>query len=212
MANLLRFLYLQRVTGFTVPAEPQFDTDSTTAFLELLGRARLYLEFGAGGSTLAAARQGVETLSIESDPWYAAAVRRQLPANGRGRVLAAPVGLTREWGYPVFKRPSPRRLRRWKRYIQLPFEELGRGAFPDLILVDGRFRRACALQSALQAQRAGRSADLFFDDYAGRAHYHEVERYLGRPRLAGRAAVFSLGGAAPEIPPAAIEAAIRDCR
>lgn len=210
MANLLRFLYQQRVAGFSVPAEPQFDPPSTLLFFELLDQARGYLEFGAGGSTFAAARRGIETLSIESDPWFAAAVRQGLPAGARSRVLAAPIGFTREWGYPVFKRPTPARLRRWRRYIEMPFEELARGGgFPDLILVDGRFRRACALESARQAHLAGRTATLFFDDYAERTPYHAVEHYLGAPRMAGRAAVFRLGAAA--IPQAAIEEAIRDC-
>ena len=96
MSNLLHFLYRQRIAGFAVPAEPQFDAPSLPVFLELLDRARIYLEFGAGGSTLAASRRGIETLSIESDRWFAAAVRRTLPAGAHSRVLAAPIGFTRD--------------------------------------------------------------------------------------------------------------------
>lgn len=199
MSQRIEFLRIKYIAGFSVPEQPHFDALSTPAFEALLGRARYYLEFGCGGSTLLAARHSVETLSVDSDRHYAAAVRRRLPNGAPCRILDAAIGLTGEWGYPVFTRPTARRLRRWRRYVDLPFEVLAQqpGRFPDLVLIDGRFRRACALESARQARLAGKSTILFFDDYADRPHYHDVERCLGAPRMVGRAAIFELGEGSP---------------
>ncbi|MGH7024038.1 MAG: hypothetical protein ACREEB_10665 [Caulobacteraceae bacterium] len=189
------FFYLQRFKGFSPPDAPHFDPASTALFKSLLTRARRYLEFGAGGSTVMAAELGVGTLSVESDPFYARAVRRRLPTTAPVKFVVVDIGLTKAWGTPVFQTPTPGRLARWKRYVDLPFERLGAlgGPFPDLILVDGRFRRACALESARQAALANQTTTLFFDDYLDRPHYHDIERHLGPPRMAGRAAVFELG-------------------
>ena len=210
----LRFLYLQRVKGFTAPEAPHFDPASLPLFTSLLQGARRYLEFGAGGSTLAAADLGVSTLSVESDRFYARAVRRRLPETSPVDILVADIGLTKQWGAPVFQAPTAGRLARWRRYIDLPFERLKRmgGPFPGLILIDGRFRRACALESARQAALANQPATLFFDDYLGRPHYRDLERQIGCPRMAGRAALFEVGPGGPAIPESAVEQAAADFR
>ncbi len=210
-----RFLYLQRVKGFTAPEAPHFDPASLPLFTSLLQDARRYLEFGAGGSTLAAASLGVSTLSVESDRFYARVLRRRLPSKAPAEIIDADIGLTGNWGTPVFRTPTPGRVARWRRYVDLPFERLKRlgGPFPSLILIDGRFRRACALESARQSALANQPTTLFFDDYDGREHYHDIERHLGRPQMVGRAAIFSIGSHGPIIVPgAAVELAAADFR
>lgn len=186
------FLIHQRLRGFDVPQEPHFDPESLAAFEPLLRASASYLEFGSGGSTMLANRYGVPTLTIESDPYYARSVREALADDVLARVLVADIGITVQWGAPLMKRPTNRRVRRWRKYVDAPFQPHVSEAheFPDLILVDGRFRVACALRSAKEASARNRPITMCIDDYADRPWYHAVEEFLGHPRMAGRMAIF----------------------
>lgn len=211
---LAEFLYLQRVRGFEVPDAPHFDEPSAKRFAQELQSSRFYLEFGSGGSTVMADRLAKKGLSIESDPYYSAAVRRAL-TNNTVELISVSIGLTREWSRPLFTRPTSRRLNRWARYSMAPFPILQeRGLFPDFVLIDGRFRRACALNTARHAAVAGRPVTIMFDDYydAGRQGFHEVEHFLGQPEKVGGAALFHLqpGKLRNEIRDCDLRAAVRD--
>lgn len=184
---LLRFLYLQRIKGFDPPASPHLD-DETAAWLEQqLPKTGLYLEYGSGGSTVLASKLSVPTISVESDRFYAAAVRGALPKPASVQILTPNMGLTREWGMPVFFGS-----RKGRRYVMAPFDLLD-GRFPDFVFIDGRYRVAAALECARRAAQAGSSASLMLDDYEGRPHYHVLERHLGVPERIGRAALFRIG-------------------
>lgn len=188
-------LYMQRVSGFTVPSSPHFDDVSTPYFLERLQASHSYLEFGSGGSTFLAAKLGKSFTTVESDRFFLKAVERKIEAAGqpidrsKQRLLHVDIGLTEAWGKPLFLKPTPSRLGKWKRYFTAPWEDGAKTCSPDLILVDGRFRVACALSTALHL--ADRSEwTLLFDDYVGRDHYQPVEQFLERVDLIGRMAVF----------------------
>lgn len=191
--SLCSFLIHQRVRGFDVPHAPHFDAESLAAFKELLRASNSYLEFGSGGSTMLASRCGTATLAVESDPFYARSVRRALGQTQTCRVLIADIGMTVEWGAPMFKRPTAERVRRWRRYVDAPFTDQIRKAhaFPDLVLVDGRFRVACALRTAKEANVRKVPVTICLDDYVDRQWYHGVEQFLGAPRMTGRMAIFA---------------------
>lgn len=191
--QVARFFYHQRVKGFAVPDDPWFDAGATDAFNDHLSRSRLYVEFGTGGSTLLAGRLGKRTVSVESDPWFARAVRARLTPGAPVRVIHADIGLTLDWGVPAFRRLTPARRRRWLGYVTAPYAapELA-AAFPDFVLVDGRFRRACALEAARRARLGGHPLTIMVDDYAERAPFRQIEPYLGAPTMAGRAALFAV--------------------
>lgn len=214
--SLLSFLYQQRVRGFRPPATPHLDDAALARFTALLEASTCYLEFGAGGSTLLADRLGKQGVSVESDRFYAAVVRGALRADTRMTVLAVDIGMTKQWGRPVFQRPTRARLRRWQRYSTAPFAHFdAAGCFPELALVDGRFRRACALETARQAGLRGRSMHIMIDDYytSGRAHYARVEAHLGVPEPCGRAALFHISAQQPVTPaPAELAEANADFR
>jgi len=187
LIDLLKFLHLQRVKGFAPPGdEPFMDQAGIARFKQEVARARAYVEFGSGGSTVYVDRAGIPAISVENDPYYARAVAARL--NG-GRVTQRVVrmGITQAWGVPLFPKAK------WARaYVSAPWDLV---PFPDLVLVDGRYRVACALEAARRARDAGVAATLMFDDYAARPHYHAVERHLGQPELPGRAAMFRIGEA-----------------
>lgn len=201
LINLARFLYVQRVTGFDPPGdEPFMDAEGVARFRRELARARSYVEFGSGGSTVLVDRAGIPAISVENDRFYARAVATRL-GQGAVRQIVVPMGLTREWGFPLL--PSQRAA--W-RYVSAPWDQIG--TFPDLVLVDGRYRVACALESARRAHVAGASAVLMFDDYAPRQHYFAVEDYLGKPEMDGRAALFRIG--ANDVPEGAVARWLQD--
>lgn len=184
--------------GFSVGQTPAFSPDAAEWFIDRLRSTSHYVEYGSGASTLLAAQAGVRTISMEGDPRYAQAVRQALPANAPVEVLDAELGLTAEWSFPVFTRQSPERLARWRRYATQPLNlAASEGWTPQLVLIDGRFRRSCALHAAQAIVQAGRSAALFFDDYPNRAHYHSVEEHLGRPTIIGLSAIFEIGPNSP---------------
>ncbi len=195
ITDLAKFFYLQRIKGFDIPPEPWFDDETRAWFDKELAQSSTYLEFGSGGSTRLVASKDISGLSVECDRFFANEVRKVLPAHSNISVIDAYIGLTAGWGVPLPGSPSPRRIRRWRRYVEAPFDLLT--TMPDLILVDGRFRRACTLRCAMAAKVMAKadmstSAKLLFDDYFmdGRSNYHSIEGLLGKPERIGRAAHF----------------------
>ena len=127
------------------------------------------------------------SISVESDRFYAAAVRGALPSPEKAIIVVPRMGITGEWGMPLLGKE-----RKGPRYVCAPFGEL-RNAFPDLIFVDGRYRVACVLECAREAAAAKKTATVLMDDYEGRPAYHVLEQFLGKPERIGRAASFIVG-------------------
>lgn len=177
------------------PLVPSMDPAGIQEFTSTLTTSSCYLEYGCGGSTLFAARfQNIKKIiTVETDLSWLSAVRNSLSPDGQGRFvfLHADLGPVGDWGYP--EAPSENYKSFW-RYICDPWIECkAAGAEPDAVLVDGRFRVACAILSSMLMTRGV----IMLDDYVGRPHYQEVERFLGRPRLAGRMAVFNVSSSTP---------------
>lgn len=160
------------------------------AFLaERLRTTRCFLEYGAGGSTVLAARSGVEVIySVESDPGYVAAVEARVEELGTAaelRAVYADIGPTGRFGHPTDRTG----IERWDDYSAAVWRRIAHeGRSPETILVDGRFRVACCLQSFLHM--AG-DAVLVFDDYFDREdRYDVVTRFAPVRRRVDRMAVF----------------------
>jgi len=187
-----RFWYAQRVRGFSAPRTPHFGSEETTAwFTQALAGANSYVEFGSGGSTYLAARQGIPFVSVDSDRYFMDTVRRQIVEDDlhdptSQRFQHVDVGLTKKWGHPVmFVPPSTDRRARFRAYSDFP--ETTRT--PDLVLVDGSFRVACALK-ALRALGRHQGWTLLIDDYLKRPEYRVIEDFGQLDRMVGRMAVF----------------------
>jgi hypothetical protein len=194
LALYVPFLYEQRVKGFAIGGA-HFDDASTGHFVGRLAAARSYLEFGSGGSTLLAAQRGIPFTSVDSDPWFLKAVERALPPEGRDRrrLLHVDIGVTQAWGVPVLRNKTPRRREMWRRYCEAPWLDWPTEVpFPDVVLVDGRFRVACALSTIRALSQRGRKDwELLVDDYeARRPFYAEIEQFARLAKMVGRMAVF----------------------
>ena len=181
-----------RVRHFDVPVEPHFDEQSTAYFREQLAKARNYLEYGSGGSTILANQIVTNLVSVDSDANFLGDVQRKLEQQDRRamtKLIHVNIGLTQHWGMPVFTKPTRRRLRRWEEYAKAPWRYYRTiGQQPDLILIDGRFRVACVLESLLSLSPLSET-QILLDDYVGRAYYDVVEQFANI-ELAGRMAVL----------------------
>ena len=180
-----------RVRRFEVPTEPHFDEASTLYFREQLQKARNYLEYGSGGSTILANQMVTNLVSVDSDASFLADVRRKLETHDRramAKLIHVNIGLTQHWGMPVFTKPTRRRVRRWEEYAKAPWRYFRTiGQQPDLILVDGRFRVACVLESLLSLSPLT-DTQILLDDYVDRPEYEVIERFA-QVELVGRMAV-----------------------
>lgn len=150
--------------------QPQMSAAEITQLeLQLAGRDSL-LEFGCGGSTLIAARQVKRLVSVDSDSEWLAHVGTNL---ARAAIDFTPfhadIGPTKEWGYPA----DTSRLADWPRYHVGVWRRL-QGS-PDAVLVDGRFRVACLLQSVIHCKP---DCLLLFHDFFDRPHYHVALRHV----------------------------------
>lgn len=192
--------YRQRFGGFPLPGPvPHMPPEEVEFFKTHISQCKSYLEFGSGGSTVLASNLNVPTISVESDSYYARAVASQLTGNSVTQIISS-LGLAMDWGMPAFPR-----VRLARRYVMAPWIS---PEFPDFVLVDGRYRVACALETARRASAARAKTLLMFDDYFGRPFYSEVELHLGSPRRVGRAAVFEIG--AKGVSTEAVERWLRD--
>jgi hypothetical protein len=192
VCRVARILIANRVRHVDVPSEPQFDEEGMAYFRKQLESARNYLEYGSGGSTILANGLVNTLVSVDSDAGLVADVRRKLAEAGRRtmtRLIHVNIGLTYDWGMPVFTKPTLRRVRRWEEYPTRPWRYLRSiTQQPDLILVNGRFRVACVLESLLSLSPLS-NTQILLEDYAERPHYQVVERFADLERV-GRMAVL----------------------
>lgn len=195
-----RHAYQQRIVGLPLPGPmPHMPTDEVEFFKEQMAHCHFYVEFGSGGSTVYASRLGVRTISVENDSLYARSVTSQLAGNSVTQIIAS-LGPSMAWGMPAFPR-----VKLARRYVMAPWNA---DTFPDFVLIDGRYRAACALATSQMAYSRSARALLMFDDYVDRPSYHVVEEYLGPPRYVGRAAIFSVGE--NDVPAQVIERWLQD--
>jgi hypothetical protein len=140
-----------------------------------------YFEWGCGASTVfAATRAQQQIVSVENDPLWCELVKSEL--NRQTEITAKRVkfelinlGPVKKWGYPeslVTKSQS-------ESYYQLPFKrfQLNRDTKNRCtILVDGRFRKSCALTVFLEGNM---DFSLVIDDACNRPHLMEFAEIIG---------------------------------
>lgn len=192
-----RFLFAKHVAGYTVPSTPWFDDASTEFYLSRIRNSKIYLEYGSGGSTVQAAQVVDVLISVDSDPYFLRAVEKELARQASRadcHLIYSDIGRTGPWGMPVSQKMSKERLEQWRKYPLSPwavFRE--KGIEPDTILIDGRFRVACALESLSNLSPASQTL-LLFDDYTNRAYYHVIEKFAKLVFTRGRMGVFTRRG------------------
>jgi len=133
----------------------------------LLGQAKGYFEYGCGGST-AIANEMVNLLritSVETDYDWAKSVHESCPDVN---MIWVDIGPTKDSGQPVddmLRLGWPRVPEVWTQASQ-PY---------DLVLIDGRFRVACAALICLFPKQVKR---ICFDDFTTRPQYHVILPFI----------------------------------
>ncbi len=157
------------------PGSTMTEPEQTT-LLAVLDNTRRYLEFGLGQSTVwACQRSGVSSIDVvESSAQFAGSLYEQSEdirnhmALGRLRLHLIDIGPTRTWGFPTDESTADR----WPDYSAVVH---ALGGDWDTVLIDGRFRVACALNVLLCVDRGSRIA---IHDFWNRNHYHILLNYL----------------------------------
>ena len=130
--------------------------------------AATIVEFGAGGSTaLLLAASGGRLVTVENDPAWLARLAAAPPcaearAAGRWAGICVDQGAVGAWGWPL----DAVRRQDGAPYVNAPWAAAGA---PDLVLVDGRYRVACALAALARVAPGGLVA---IHDFWPRPHYH----------------------------------------
>ncbi len=193
--DLLKF-HLGRIAGYSFELDQlAFHSDAENDyFYNRLKSARFYLEYGAGASTVAAAKVGCQTITIESDRkiiQYVEAHLKQKNINNNISLIHRSVGFLGPYGSPfisIFFPLSSSRRNLFRNYSGPPGGTLSYR--PDFILVDGRFRVSCALRLLYHFQIDGHQEyELIVDDYSSRPCYHVLEKFL---KLKGKLGEFGI--------------------
>ena len=148
--------------------EPHFVADDLPMFYDYLNHSTNYFEFGAGGSTVAAVKSPTmkKVGSVESDPMWYASVSTEIDKIKRPDQMIDVnfvdlKATLRNWGYPG----NQSNVQDWKKYSTAYQSEFA----ADLILIDGRFRVACALDLWFKVDD---HCVILVDDFMDRPHYH----------------------------------------
>jgi len=163
--------------------------------------SEIYLEYGMGKSSILANKyiNNGYIYSVESDKHYLNActeyIQEQKYKNNNFISIHADIGLTTDYGYPLFgykKRHFGfgfgRNKAKWSVYSKCGWNELIKERkLPDLIFIDGRFRVACVLQSLINLPE-GSDCILVLDDY--RDHYKVIEPFINIDRLIANKTLF----------------------
>jgi protein O-GlcNAc transferase len=144
-----------------------FSSRKKEVFRRLLEQATGYFEYGCGGSTAIA--NGMSNLlritSVETDYEWAKRVHEVCPDVN---MIWVDIGPTKEFGQPVdetLRIGWPRVPEVWTQASQTY----------DLVLIDGRFRVACAALICLFPNHVKR---ICFDDFTSRPHYHAILPFI----------------------------------
>lgn len=164
-------------------------------FRRYLDNATCYFEYGSGGSTLEAAKRHniCKIYSVENDPeWHShiktivspflktdyvtdgcdTSSNTSSDTSSRITLYHAKMPVKyRKWGYPT-DAASTDEMSRYSDYLPALGKEEAKKI--DLVLIDGRFRVACALKAFDYLRK---DAYIAFDDYYPRRKYHVIQHF-----------------------------------
>ena len=150
---------------------PCMHEEELRLFWQSIPKGGVCLEFGMGGSTHCFFARGATALySVEGDRHYMETVCADplLKAKNAARrffPMHAYIGPVKEWSYPV-ESPTPF----WLNYHHRIWEAIPAASL-DFVLIDGRFRVACALQCFLRCRP---DAIYLIHDFTTRPHYAHI--------------------------------------
>lgn len=148
---------------------------------QMLSKGSVYFEFGLGGSTLFASKHSNlnHITAVDSSRAWIIKVQSEGPIaagiqDGRIQIKYADIGPVGGWGYPITRNAVKERA--YSKTI------IGASPVPDVVLVDGRYRVACALRTVLEAVDNGwPNLILMIHDYERHEYSTNINPLLGMP-------------------------------
>ncbi len=179
ISHLKRFIrYIDSYSPYPVFYPFMMKKAEKEMFDAYIKQSNIYLEFGAGGTTIRALQKSnAKVFCVESSAEWTehiksyTIVKKNHPS--RLHFHYADIGPTKEFGYPIHTE-NPQIF---EKYIVDVFDNF-ESSFPDTILIDGRFRVACALKSLIEATKKGVTPTLLFHDFWSREHYHIILKFV----------------------------------
>lgn len=142
--------------------------------IKYIQKSNHHLEFGMGGSTFLSlyySRSFVYTVDSSND-WIIKIKNHYYSIWNKKRlcICYADIGPTKEWGYPTLQHDE-----RFKNYSSAVFEIIG-SQIIDTVLIDGRFRVACAINSIIMLNE--QPPIIMIHDFWQRPQYNILLKYL----------------------------------
>ena len=143
-------------------AKNAMSLDERGLFIKYLSEAKVYYEFGSGGSTsMACTFDSMEKLiSVEADhKFFNAVIEGTECLHNNSKFIAeyVDIGPVKEWSYPVGNQPL------WHLYPDTIYKY--KDYRPDLVLIDGRFRVACFLTTLLALEDSLTNVTILLHDF-----------------------------------------------
>lgn len=140
-----------------------------------------YFEFGAGDSTVwMSFNTSASIRSVDTSHQHGNTVRSLV--NRKVDLTVIDVGPLQDWGRPT----GYSRREEFSKYI-FSYSAGSDGTWPDLVLIDGRFRVACFLATIREAPEG---TLILFDDFKSRSYYHLVQEWIKPVKYCGEQALF----------------------
>ena len=195
LIDYIHNVFVLKRAKIQIAENPSFvSKEAVEKYLELLQNSSFYVEYGSGGSTVAAAKLGKNFSSYEPSEKFLKLVSKKIKQLGKldhqcMDLKSIYYGPTRTWGIPFPFVLSKFIFRKgMQKYSNPHWESLKR--FPDLILIDGRFRVACALK-AIKSLKNQDNWVIIVDDYLDREEYKIIEEFSDLDAILGTTAFFS---------------------
>lgn len=176
---------IERATETIVDVKIAMTVREVALFERYIAKATNYFEFGCGGSTILACKVGRPELSVtsvdSSQDWIdivkANAYVEVKSGKGLAQMSTVNIGPVGSWGYP--KQTIEASQGAWYLYSQAISMT---GKEYDLVLVDGRFRVACLLQSFISNPKAS----VLIHDFFEPGHHHAYKALLNVSEVVDR--------------------------
>jgi hypothetical protein len=146
-------------------------------FRKYLGKAKRYLEFGSGGSTVAALLySNIPVISTDSSIEFFCHLESDFPiikySQMKSRLFLnyVDVGKVGDWGTPINKSKRDK----YPDFSQSVFQ-ISDARDSDFVLVDGRFRVACVLAALLNTRP---NTVIMVHDFWSREYYHSILNFV----------------------------------
>jgi len=152
---------------------PLFLKNDRIMFYKLLNKAKVYFEYGVGGSTYQANIRNniIKIYSVESDKQWLNKLQKYTNSNKITFLYSDLNTLPKTYGNPG-KNSSPTQWINYSNQIRNLTNDEQKNI--DLVLIDGRFRVACCLKCFDIIKS---NCLIAFDDFLNRKHYHIVLDY-----------------------------------